>query len=176
MNKLLALLMLKDIAQKKQLSTLTKFSLLPPKVSIVQLAICCKSVLQRVRKNLVKRILVIEDEPAIRLGMVRLLLLHKFNVVEAADGEMGLLLSKTIHPDLILCDINLPVVNGFEILRQVRGNSATTFTPFVVTTSQTDQKIYQRSLELGANHFFNKPISFDKLLTVVNHHLGISNS
>lgn len=123
-----------------------------------------------------KRILVIEDEPAARLGIVRSLVSQGFHVFEAADGKVGLLLSETLQPDLILCDINLPVVDGFVILRQVRGNSTTAFIPFVVLTSQTDEEIHQRSLELGASHFLSKPISFDTLLTVVSHQLRVTTS
>jgi DNA-binding response OmpR family regulator len=124
----------------------------------------------------VKRILVIEDEPAIRSGMVRLLMLKGFNVYEAADGEIGLLLSEAIQPDLILCDINLPVFNGFVILRQVRRNSTTASIPFIILTSHTDQEVHQRSLELGASEFLSKPISPDELLTVVKHQLEVAAS
>ena len=123
-----------------------------------------------------KSILVIEDEPAIRLGIVRLLVSKGFHVFEATDGKVGLLLSETLQPDLILCDINLPVFDGFVILRQVRRNSTTASIPFVVLTGQTDEEVHQRSLELGASHFLRKPISFDKLLTVVNHQLKVTTS
>lgn len=123
-----------------------------------------------------KKILVIEDDPVIRLGIVRSLLLQGFHVFEAADGEVGLLLSKTLQPDLILCDINLPVFDGFVVLRQVRRNSTTASIPFVVLTSQTDEEIHQRSLELGASDFLSKPITFDQLLTVVKHQLKVAAS
>jgi DNA-binding response OmpR family regulator len=123
-----------------------------------------------------RRILVIEDEPAIRLGIARSLSSKGFHVFEAADGKVRLLLSETLQPDLILCDINLPVIDGFAILRQVRGNSITASIPFVVLTSQTDEEIHQRSLELGASHFLSKPISFNELLTVVTHQLKVATS
>lgn len=121
-----------------------------------------------------KKILVIEDEPAMRSGMVRLLMLKGFNVYEAADGEIGLLLSETIQPDLILCDINIPVFNGFVILRHVRRHLTTASIPFVILTSQIDQEVHQRSLELGASEFLSKPVSPENLLTVVKYQLEVA--
>lgn len=128
------------------------------------------------RKLLMRRILVIEDESAIRLGIARLLASKGFHVFEAPDGRIGLLLSETLQPDLILCDINLPVLDGFEILRQVRRNLTTASIPFIVLTSQTNEETHQRSLELGASHFLSKPINFNELLTVVNHQIELATS
>lgn len=123
-----------------------------------------------------KEILVIKDEPAIRLGITWLLVLKGLHVFETAVRRVGLLLNGTLKLDLMLRDVYLPVFDGFDIQRQVRRNSTAAFILFVVLTSQTNEEIYRRSSELGASHFFSKPISFDKLLTVVKHQLKVVTS
>jgi two-component system, OmpR family, alkaline phosphatase synthesis response regulator PhoP len=108
----------------------------------------------------VKRILVIEDDPDIALSL-RLKLERDggFEVRTAADGAAGLRMALERPPDLVLLDVNLPGMDGFEVCRQLRNDSATAATPVIMLTARIDEADRVAGLDLGADDYITKPFS-----------------
>lgn len=92
-------------------------------------------------------VLVIEDEQEIRTNLAEILLLHDLSVFEAENGLVGLELARKISPDLIICDINMPEMNGYEVLRELRKEQPTSITPFIFLTAQTDKTFMRQGYE-----------------------------
>ena len=106
------------------------------------------------------RILVIEDDPDIALSL-RLKLERDggFAVRTAEDGAAGLRLAVEQPPDLVLLDVNLPGMNGFEVCRHLRSNPATAATPVIMLTARIDESDRVAGLDLGADDYITKPFS-----------------
>jgi CheY-like chemotaxis protein len=117
-------------------------------------------------------ILLVEDNPDDVMFTLRAFEKNKiFNeVVVAADGEQALeyLLppdeSKALRPALVLLDVNLPKVNGLEVLRRIRSNSRTAGLPVVVLTTSNEERDIVDSYRLGANSFVRKPVMFGEFV------------
>jgi DNA-binding response OmpR family regulator len=107
-----------------------------------------------------KRILVIEDDPDIALSL-RLKLERDggFAVETAKDGVEGLRLATDHPPDLVMLDVNLPGMDGFEVCRHLRKNPATAATPVIMLTARIDESDRVAGLELGADDYITKPFS-----------------
>jgi DNA-binding response OmpR family regulator len=108
----------------------------------------------------VKRILVIEDDPDIALSL-RLKLERDggFEVKTAEDGATGLRLAVDSPPDLVLLDVNLPGMDGFEVCRHLRNDPATAATPVIMLTARIDESDRVAGLDLGADDYITKPFS-----------------
>ncbi len=110
-------------------------------------------------------ILVIEDDPSILLGLKKNLEFEGYTVLVAEDGERGLTMAFDARPDLILLDIMLPEVNGFEICRSVRKHEPTV--PILILSAK-DQEIDKiMGLDLGADDYITKPFSVKELIARV---------
>lgn len=107
-------------------------------------------------------ILVIEDESSVRLPLVDLLELEGYDVLEARDGMEGVELAEEKLPDLILCDVMMPRLDGFEVLKVIRANSALVMTPFIFLTARIEVQDTGEGLNLGADDYILKP--FDPTL------------
>ena len=107
-----------------------------------------------------KRILVIEDDPDIALSL-RLKLERDggFEVVTAHDGGAGLRLAVERPPDLVLLDLNLPGMDGFEVCRQLRKTPATAATPVIMLTARIGESDRVAGLDMGADDYITKPFS-----------------
>jgi DNA-binding response OmpR family regulator len=112
-----------------------------------------------------KRILVIEDEPQMLLGLRDNLELEGYEVITAADGEEGLSKAISTAPDLVLLDITLPNKNGFEVCRELRARANPT--PIVMLTARSQETDKVLGLELGADDYVTKPFSITELLARV---------
>jgi two-component system sensor histidine kinase/response regulator len=114
-----------------------------------------------------KRILCIEDEAGLRM-MIRLMLENAgYEIFEAADGKEGLDHALKIAPDLIVCDIRMPGMDGFEVLEQLRKHEATAQIPFVFLTGEDPRTNLRKGMNLGANDFILKPINEEDLIKAV---------
>jgi two-component system alkaline phosphatase synthesis response regulator PhoP len=107
------------------------------------------------------RILVVEDDPAIRLGLKRSLEFEGFTIELARDGEEAIQRAFDKKPDLIVLDIMLPKVNGFEVCRTVRKYDSTI--PVVILSAKGDEGDKVLGLELGADDYVTKPFSIREL-------------
>lgn len=113
------------------------------------------------------KVLVIEDNEAVREGIVEVLELVNINVLEAKNGFIGVHLAKEQLPDLIICDVIMPGINGYEVCSILRQDFATAKIPFVFLTVRTQQEDVQRGIELGANYYLGKPFTIEGLVKAI---------
>jgi DNA-binding response OmpR family regulator len=111
------------------------------------------------------RILIIEDDPAILRGLADNLACESHEVLTAADGETGYSRARTDKPDLIVLDLMLPRMSGYELCRKLRAEGVTT--PIVMLTARGDEADRVVGLDLGADDYVTKPFSVRELLARV---------
>jgi len=104
-----------------------------------------------------KQILIIEDEPALRKQIAQVLRFEGFQTVEAENGSAGVASAISLVPDLILCDIMMPVLDGFGVLQTLRGNPRTAMIPFIFLTALTAHDSLRQGMEEGADDYITKP-------------------
>jgi len=114
-------------------------------------------------------ILVIEDDRSIRESLVELLEVSGFKVLTANNGKKGLECINRLIPDLVLTDIMMPEMDGFEVLKNIRSNPKTELLPVIMLTAKVDLNSKLHGLGLAANDYITKPFQFKEL------HLKISN-
>ncbi|HEY6864439.1 MAG TPA: response regulator, partial [Burkholderiales bacterium] len=115
-----------------------------------------------------KKILVVEDEAGIRNNILLMLKIERFTAVGAENGRVGLELARRHQPDLILCDVNMPEMDGFEVLETLRAEPGFADTPFVFLTALDDRASLRRGMNLGADDYLTKPFTRDELMAAVN--------
>lgn len=103
-----------------------------------------------------KKILLVEDDPFLRNLMLVKLQKEGFNVVEAFDGEDGLKKANEIKPALILLDLILPGIDGFEVLKQIKNNSETANIPVIILSNLGSRVDVEKGLKIGAYDFMIK--------------------
>jgi diguanylate cyclase len=113
------------------------------------------------------KILVIEDEVAIRVNILKILQHHEFEVIGAANGAIGVELAQQHLPDLIVCDILMPELDGYGVLAAVRSEETTTAIPFVFLTARSERSDMRQGMNLGADDYLTKPFTHDELLEAV---------
>ena len=113
------------------------------------------------------KILVIEDEAEFLAVVSQYLRLHGFKVYGASDGESGLALTHHERPDMVICDITMPNLNGYEVLRALRANPSLSGTVFLFLTARLGEADLRFGMNLGADDYLAKPISLPKLLDAV---------
>lgn len=116
-------------------------------------------------------ILIIEDDSTFRSILFELLELEDYNVVSAEDGSLGLQLAQTLEPNLILSDISMPKLDGYGVLKKLRENLTTAKIPFIFLTAQTDSISRHRAMQLGANDYLTKPVSYGQLVIALQNQL-----
>jgi two-component system cell cycle response regulator DivK len=113
-------------------------------------------------------ILVVEDYEDTSLAM-RLALEHKgFHIIEASDGEQAVRLAESVRPEVILMDLNLPVLDGFSATEHIRANPELKETIIVAVTAHHDSDFRARALAAGCNAFVTKPIDFEWLSDLIS--------
>lgn len=117
-------------------------------------------------------ILIIEDEDLIRESLEDLLLAEGFKVITAENGERGMHLAKQNQPDLILCDVRMPIFNGYEVLEWLRQDKELSTVPFLFLTSMMDRHSTRKGMSLGADDYLEKPCTKDELLAAIAARLG----
>lgn len=117
-------------------------------------------------------ILLIEDHAPLRRNLHDILVLEGFQVLEAGDGPTGLAMAKAHLPNLIICDIMLPGMDGLEILAALRSHAATRSLPFVFLTAKGDPPDIRAGMNLGADDYLPKPVSSVDLLSAIRSRLA----
>ncbi len=120
---------------------------------------------------MMKKILVIEDEIFIRENLIELLEIEGFEAVGAENGNVGVQLAREYRPDLILCDVMMPELDGYGVLTALREDSATAMIPFLFLTASADRGNLQKIRELGMNDYILKPFNVDKFLEAISDRL-----
>ena len=118
-----------------------------------------------------KKILVIEDELVLREGISEILNFEGYEVFQAENGEKGLSAAFQHQPDLILCDIMMPVMDGYDVLRKLHSNDCTRLIPFVFMTALADRSDMRMGMELGSDDYITKPYTRVELLKAVTSRL-----
>ncbi|MGB7543208.1 MAG: protein kinase [Burkholderiales bacterium] len=118
-----------------------------------------------------KKILVIEDEASIRNNIMLMLKVERYVAVGAENGRIGLELARRDPPSLILCDINMPEMDGFAVLEALRSEPSLADIPFVFLTALDDRGSMRRGMNLGADDYIPKPFTRDELMEAVNSRL-----
>ncbi|MFP4300136.1 MAG: response regulator [Spirulinaceae cyanobacterium] len=113
------------------------------------------------------KVLAIEDETIIRENLVELLEMENFEVFAAENGQKGVELALQHQPDLILCDVMMPELDGYGVLDRLRQNSATATIPFIFLTALSDKTATRKGMELGADDYLTKPFSHKDLLNAI---------
>ena len=118
-----------------------------------------------------KYILLVEDNDPIRENTVEVLELANFEVNAISSGKKGLEMIDERKPDLILCDIAMPQMDGYEFLKVVREDFGLTSTPFIFFTAFSEKSDIQKGMQLGANAYMIKPFEPDDLISLIRQHL-----
>jgi len=118
--------------------------------------------------KIMNTILVIEDESDLLMELVDVLSYEGFNVIRSSNGKTGVELAMDQKPDLILCDIMLPDLDGYSVLERVSKDSSLILKPFLFITAKADQSSLRKGMEMGASDYIVKPFSKDQLLKAVN--------
>ena len=114
------------------------------------------------------KILVIEDEAHVREIVVEILTAEDFTVVEANNGEMGVQVAVQELPDLIICDVMMPALDGYGTIAELRKNPLTQTIPTIFLTAKTTKEDMRRGMNLGADDYLTKPFTRDELMDAVN--------
>ncbi len=114
-----------------------------------------------------KTILVIEDTPAMRENIAEILQLAPYDIMQAPNGKVGIELARQTHPDLILCDIKMPELDGFGVLHILRKDPELSHVPFIFLTAKADIADFRYGMNLGADDYLAKPFDDLTLLNTV---------
>ncbi|PSR08963.1 MAG: transcriptional regulator [Bacteroidetes bacterium] len=118
-----------------------------------------------------KRILIIEDNAEVRENLAEILELYGYATEEASNGKEGVTKALAAPPDLILCDVMMPELDGYGVLKILSEKETTMGVPFIFLTAKTEKEDLRRGMNLGADDYLTKPIYKDELLEVVQHRL-----
>jgi signal transduction histidine kinase len=117
-------------------------------------------------------ILVIEDEHSLREEIVGMLNFEGFTTLEAVDGEEGVRLACEYLPDLVLCDIAMPKLDGYQVLLAFRNHSQMSGIPFIFLTARSDRPFMRHGMELGADDYVTKPATNAEILAAIHTRLA----
>jgi two-component system cell cycle response regulator DivK len=121
-----------------------------------------------------KRILVVEDQE-LNLDLIVQLLEERYEVVTAMDGASGIAMAHRLRPDAILMDLSLPVVDGWEAMRQLKASAELKHIPIIALTAHAMAGDEQRARACGCDDYLTKPIDESALFEALKQHLGAEN-
>jgi DNA-binding response OmpR family regulator len=114
-----------------------------------------------------KHILVLEDEPAVQTLLKKQLTSHGFMVTIAGDGLDGLMKLEKLKPDLIICDVMMPNLDGMGFVKAIKSHLQTQKIPVIFLTAKTDPRSMIDGINVGARFYVTKPFAIDDLLAKV---------
>ena len=117
------------------------------------------------------KILLIEDNKDIRENTAEILKLAQYNVITAKNGKEGVELTLKEKPDLIICDIMMPVLDGHGVLHLLSKNEETSSIPFIFLTAKTERSDFRKGMEMGADDYLTKPFDDVELLNAIESRL-----
>ncbi len=109
-------------------------------------------------------VLVIDDDAATRSLLEKQLRANEYEVTLAENGLDGLMRLETLTPDVIVCDINMPKLNGLEFIKAIKDRQDTRAIPVIFLTSETDPQAMIKGINVGARYFLTKPLDAKELL------------
>ena len=114
-----------------------------------------------------KKILVIEDDSEMRRNIVIVLRLEQYQPIAAENGRVGVELAKREKPDLILCDVTMPELDGYGVLKALHEDTNTALTPFIFLTAKGEKEDLRSGMNLGADDYLTKPVAQADLLKAI---------
>lgn len=114
-----------------------------------------------------KKILIIEDDTALRENTAELLEFSNYTVITAPNGKIGIDKAKQHIPDVIICDIMMPEVDGYGVLEAVASDETTNKIPFIFLSAKTEHKEIRKGMDLGADDYLTKPFEEEELLNAI---------
>lgn len=121
--------------------------------------------------DLMKKILIVEDVE-MNIDLLEQLLEDDYDIVKAMDGKQGVTMAELEKPDLILMDMSLPVMDGWEATRRIKGNPALQHIIVVALTAHAMKGDEEKAREAGCDDFLTKPLDEDLLFERLEHYLG----
>src|ERR1700751_4596021 len=118
-----------------------------------------------------KKILVIEDDSEMRRNIVIVLRLEQYQPIAAENGRIGVELAKKEKPDLILCDVMMPELDGYGVIAALRANTETVAIPFIFLTAKGEKPDIRAGMNLGADDYLTKPVAKADLLAAIHSRL-----
>jgi DNA-binding response OmpR family regulator len=118
-------------------------------------------------KSSMKKILLIEDNPEIRENTAEILSLANYEVITASNGKIGVDLAQKDKPDLIVCDIMMPELDGYGVLHILGKKAETSLIPFIFLTAKTEKTDIRKGMNLGADDYLTKPFDDTELLNAI---------
>ncbi|MGZ3862193.1 MAG: response regulator [Bacteroidia bacterium] len=118
-----------------------------------------------------KTILLIEDNTDVRENIAEILELGNYKVLQAENGKTGVELAQTGKPDLIICDIMMPVLDGYGVIHLLNKNAETASIPFIFLTAKSERGDFRKGMEMGADDYITKPFDDIELLRAVESRL-----
>ena len=119
-----------------------------------------------------KKLLLIEDDVTVRENTAELLELSNYEVITAPNGKFGIQLARTQQPDIIVCDIMMPEIDGYGVLEALSKDPETLNIPFIFLSAKTEHKDIRRGMDLGADDYLTKPFEEDELLSAIESRLA----
>ncbi len=118
-----------------------------------------------------KKILLVEDNEDMRENTAEILQLAQYKVITAANGKEGIEMAESENPDLIICDIMMPVLDGYGVLHMLSKNESTSSIPFIFLTAKAERSDLRKGMEMGADDYLTKPFDDIELLNAVESRL-----
>ncbi|RLD51286.1 MAG: response regulator [Bacteroidetes bacterium] len=119
------------------------------------------------------KILIVEDTAAVREEISDILMMEGFDVFEAKNGLDGLSQIKNINPNLILTDIVMPEMNGFELYEAIQKDTGINKIPVIFLSAKADKDAVERAKKMGSGDYIIKPVSPDKLINKIKKRINI---
>jgi len=117
------------------------------------------------------KVLIIEDDTSVRQNLLDLLALEDFKVIAAENGRIGVQLAQEEIPELIICDVMMPELDGHSVLKLLRQEPITATIPFIFLTAKSDKTDFRQGMELGADDYLTKPFTRAELLAAITSRL-----
>ncbi len=114
-----------------------------------------------------KKIVLIEDDTALRENTAELLELSNYEVITAPNGRLGIEVAKAQTPDLIVCDIMMPEVDGYGVLEALVSHPETQHIPFIFLSAKTEHKEIRKGMDMGADDYLTKPFEEEELISAI---------
>lgn len=119
-----------------------------------------------------KRILLIEDDFVLRENIAELLELSAYEIITASNGKLGVEKAKQLHPDIIVCDIMMPELDGYGVLKLLSEDEKTKFIPFIFLSAKTERRDVRQGMDMGADDYITKPFNEEELINAIESRLA----
>lgn len=118
------------------------------------------------------KVLLIEDDVVLRENTAELLELSNYNMMTARNGKLGVELAIANLPDIIVCDIMMPELDGYGVLEALSKNETTKHIPFIFLSAKTERRDVRKGMDLGADDYITKPFEEDELISAIESRLA----